>query len=121
MDLLREKSNSLKLRFEAAWALTNVASGSSSHTQVVVEAGGVEVFKIMDGDRRLSNGVEHKEGAGKHRLWVNLDTQHILGIAGHERGAALLTDSNIHHDHAVRHTPTHPMTLSNLLYVLYVL
>ena len=65
-------------------------------------AGGVEVFKIMDGDRRLSNGVEHKEGAGKHRLWVNLDTQHILGIAGHERGAALLTDSNIHHDHAVR-------------------
>ena len=84
-------------------------------------AGGVEVFKIMDGDRRLSNGVEHKEGAGKHRLWVNLDTQHILGIAGHERGAALLTDSNIHHDHAVRHTPTHPMTLSNLLYVLYVL
>merc|ERR1719273_2411846 len=56
MDLLRDKNNSLKLRFEAAWALTNVASGSSSHTQVVVEAGGVEVFVNIlateDGDIR---------------------------------------------------------------------
>lgn len=44
MNILRNKANSLRLRFEAAWALTNVASGSSSHTQVVVAAGGVEVF-----------------------------------------------------------------------------
>lgn len=44
MNLLKDKKNSLKLRFEAAWALTNVASGSQAHTQVVVEAGGVEVF-----------------------------------------------------------------------------
>jgi len=44
MDFLRDKTASLKLRFEAAWALTNVASGSSAHTEVVVEAGGVEVF-----------------------------------------------------------------------------
>jgi hypothetical protein len=85
--------------------------------------GGVEVFTIRGGDRRLSNGVKHKEGAGKHRLWVNLDTQHILGIAGHEQGAALLTASNIDHDHAVRdptHLERHSMTLSSLLYVLYV-
>jgi hypothetical protein len=44
MSLLKDKGNTLKLRFEAAWALTNVASGSSSHTKVVVDNGGVEVF-----------------------------------------------------------------------------
>jgi len=44
MSLLKDTTNSAKIRFEAAWALTNVASGSSQHTRVVVDHGGVEIF-----------------------------------------------------------------------------
>lgn len=44
MEIMSNKQNNMRLRFEAAWALTNVASGSSNHTKHVVDANGVEAF-----------------------------------------------------------------------------
>jgi len=74
-----------KLQFEAAWTITNIASGSTTHTKVIVDNGGISAFvKLL-----RSPNAEVQEQA----VWA---LGNIAGDSPEYRDLVLQTNNSMH-------------------------
>jgi len=90
-------SNDYKLQFEAAWTITNIASGSTAHTKVIVDNGGICAFvKLL-----RSPNAEVQEQA----VWA---LGNIAGDSPEYRDLVLETSNCIHQLIDILNAPKEP-------------
>lgn len=78
-------NNEQKLQFEAAWTITNIASGTTAHTKCVVEYGGISCFVNL----LRSPNAEVREQA----VWA---LGNIAGDSPEYRDLVLKTNNSMH-------------------------
>lgn len=86
MQLLADSSSAVQL--QAAWALTNMASGSSAQTSALIEAGVVQaLFKAL-----LSHAVAHRADFCNQVLWAlgNIAGDGDVGLRDHLLAAGVV-------------------------------
>jgi hypothetical protein len=123
LDIMSEPSRGSDVQYEAAWALTNIASGDTNHTGVLVEMGAVQRFIALMMSSSHDNVVDQTVWAigniagdsVRHRDYVlsNGGAQALVAtVQANANSRSILRNAAFALSNCVRHKPSPPLQLA---------